>query len=114
MSEPGATEWWEVLKIHEWASSVAAQLDGLPLEEQIIATDCVAEFFEFMLCMIYTPHAASTQYGEIVAGLDILKEFLASKHGVILVVWNSIAFKASRDEFGCVMITSLTLRTRLN
>jgi hypothetical protein len=96
------------------ASSVAAQMAGLSLEEQILATSGVVGFFELVVRMICTPQAAQKQYGEIVVGLDMLQEFLTSKHGVILVVWDNIAFKASHDEFGCVIITSLMLRTRPN
>jgi hypothetical protein len=41
MSGVGATEWWDVFEILDRASSVAAQMAGLSLEEQILATSGV-------------------------------------------------------------------------
>ncbi len=111
MSEPGATEWWEVFEIVDRTNAVAAQMAGLSLEEQILAISGVAGFFELVLRMICTPQAAHKKYEGTVAGLDMLQEFLTSKHGVISVVWDSVGFKASHDEFGCVIITSLTRRS---
>jgi hypothetical protein len=101
---------WDVFEVFDLDNSTKLQLVRLGDHVRLVALSDLMGFFELLLVMLVNPDEAARRFGGEVVGLDELQSFLNGDCAALAIAWNCSRFKASRNEFGAVIISSLRMR----